>query len=208
MAAGQLPPRETWLAEIEGLGDSETRLREMQAEAKAAGCCASLQTHDGLPCRRSPRFGYPVCRKHGERAPQTIKKAERALATARMPAIEWIMDALDHANEETCDTCGFPRHGLKERKRIDQLAFKLLDRTGLGPRATLDINPAGNEVVDVSAFNEEEMVVLDRLLQDMEELKTRVRARVARQAAEQMLLAPQPVALLHSSPSSPDSGRE
>lgn len=207
MSLAQIPPREQWLAEIESLVEDQvaSRLAEMQVLVRSTGRCGSLQTSDGLPCRRWPKLGYTVCRKHGERAPNTVKKAERALAVARMPAIEWIRDALDQATEETCNECGFPRHGLKERKRIDMLAFKLLDRTGLGPKATLDINPRSETVFDVSVLTVEEAFELDQLLEVMEAFKTRVVARLGRDEAQKMLLANQPVGLLTSPLSSPDS---
>lgn len=180
--------------------DPSAELLEKQREARARGRCGSLQTANGLPCERRPRLGFTVCRKHGERAPQTIARAERLLAIARMPAIEWILDALDQAAEETCETCGFPRHGLKEKKRLDSLAFKLLDRTGFGPRQTIDLSAKrpDNEV-DVSSYLPEELEELDRVLALMDQLQGRVRSRLAHQAAEQIMSGTAEPKLLSSS---------
>lgn len=163
---------------------AETAIREQQAATRALGRCGSLQTSTGMPCRRFPRAGYTVCPRHGERAPQTVGKAERLLAVARMPAIEWILDALDQAGMEPCEACGYPVHGSKERKRLDTLAFKLLDRTGFGPRSTIDVNATRNEAgIDVSLLNAGELEELDRLLDAMDAFKSRVRIRNAREGA-------------------------
>lgn len=161
---------------------SRAELLELQAATKADGRCGSLQTQDGLPCRKSPRYGWTVCLVHGEKAPQTAAKAERLLALARMPGIEWIVTALDAANEETCDKCGYPTHGLKERKRIDAIAFKLLDRTGFGPGKTLNINAPKDTEADalVERMSDEEMMQMSGLLDQVRQLKERVRNRIAR----------------------------
>ncbi len=142
--------------------------------------CGSLQTPDGLPCRRHPRFGWTVCQAHGERAPQTTAKAERLLAVARMPAIEWIMTALDQASADTCDGCGFPKGTLKELKRIDILSFRLLDRTGFGPSSKVDLNVGSRDTSDglVENMIDSERAELRQLLGQINDLKARVRARL------------------------------
>lgn len=163
-------------------------LMELVRTTRASGRCGSLQTASGLPCKRLCRIGYTVCRKHGERAPQTIAKAERLLAIARMPAIEWILDAIEQAQEETCGTCGYPTRGLKEKKRLDSLSFKLLDRTGFGPRQTIDLNAKSDAtVVDVTSYTPGELAELDHVLATMDKLQARVRARLANEAAQQII---------------------
>lgn len=161
-------------------GFTPDELRALQQATREEGRCGSLQTQTGLPCRRHPAPGYTVCWKHGSRAPQTMAKAERVLAVARMPAVEWIMDELDRAHAETCHECGYPHHTLKERKRIDSLAFKLLDRTGLGPRQTIDVNARkvdDNELM-LDRLNDEEKACLGGLIQQLNDLKARVHMRL------------------------------
>lgn len=196
----QLPKVEEWLSELAmlgsiGDGSRSERLAEMQRQVKAAGGCGSTQTANGLPCRRSPKAGYPVCRKHGERAPQTVAKAERLLAVARMPAIENLMDELDQAQEEQCPTCGYPSRSLKYRKHIAAISFKLLDRTGFGPRSSIDLTAktVDEHHIDVSTLSDEEFKELSQLLDALEGFKMKIDARKARE-----VLAPAPVALLQS----------
>lgn len=201
MSLHRLPPPPDWLEEILKLVEPErqARLIKMQALVRAEGGCGSLQTASGLPCRRPPKVGYPVCRKHGERAPQTVAKAERLLAVARMPAIELLLDELDQYQEVTCPTCGYPSHSIKERKHIAGIAFKMLDRTGFGPRSTVDLNARAisEKTVEVSQMSSEELAELEQLLAALEALKTRHLSRLAAEQAREVL-APEPQRLLQS----------
>ena len=160
-------------------------LSSLQEATRAEGRCGSLQTSDGLPCRRFPKPGYTVCRKHGERAPQTVAKANRALAAARMPAIEWVMDALDQATLDTCHECGFPDHSLKEKRFHLQLARTIFDRTGLGPQSKLSVVDDRDSDADlqVHMLTPDERLELSRLVLAVKDLKERVRARLEHDAA-------------------------
>lgn len=187
----QLPRVDLWLNELAQLvGDDRTeRLHDMVRVVKGAGGCGSLQTANGLPCRRSPKAGYPVCRKHGERAPQTVAKAERLLAIARMPAIEVLIDELDQAQENECPTCGYPARNLKYRKHIAAISFKLLDRTGFGPRSSIDLTAKAVDEhhIDVSQLSDQEFEELSQLLEALDVFKGKIDARQARE-----VLAPVP----------------
>lgn len=193
----KLPKVSDWVSEVAVLSDGERveRLRDMQRIVKAAGGCASLQTANGLPCRRSPKAGYPVCRKHGERAPQTVAKAERLLAVARMPAIEVLLDELDQAQENECPTCGYPARNLKYRKHISAISFKLLDRTGFGPRSSIDLTAKAVDEhhIDVSQLTDQEFEELSVLLEALDVFKGKIDARQARE-----VLAPAPLKVLES----------
>lgn len=183
MSLAQLPTIATWFAELAALPptEREARLAEMVREVKSQGGCGSLQTANGLPCRRPPKVGYPVCRKHGERAPATMAKAERLLAVARIPAIEGLLDELDQYDQETCDACGYPRHSLKERKYITMIRFKLLDRLGMGPKATIDLvaKRLEDQPLDVSILTDAEFEELGGMLDAMARFKARVQTRLA-----------------------------
>jgi hypothetical protein len=191
----RLPATDHWLSELATL-DSEQRnerLAEMREQVRAAGGCGSIQTANGLPCRRAPKAGYPVCRKHGERAPQTVAKAERLLAIARMPAIEVLIDELDQAQEIECPTCGYPARNLKYRKHIAAISFKLLDRTGFGPRSSIDLTAKAVDEhhIDVSQLNDQEFEELSQLLEALDVFKGKIDARQARE-----VLAPAPARAL------------
>lgn len=166
---------------------SQDQLRVVQEHVRSQGRCGSLQTADGLPCLKQPRFGWTVCNRHGEKAPQTVAKAERLLAVARMPAIEWVLEALDQAQQETCDSCGFPSHSLKEKKRLDMLAFRLLDRTGFGPHSKVDFNVNRSEDagIPLENWNDEERAALRVLLTQVRTLKDRVAYRLASDVGRQ-----------------------
>lgn len=177
--------RAEWRALMPGLAADQ--LKFLAAHVKSQGRCGSLQTGDGLPCMKRPRYGWTVCSTHGERAPQTAAKAERMLAVARMPAIAWILEALDQAAEETCDACGFPSQGLKEKKRLDTLAFRLLDRTGFGPHSKVDfnINRTDQAEIPLENWNDEERAQLRVLLGQVRKLKDGVAYRLASDVGRQ-----------------------
>lgn len=100
---------------------------------------------------------------------------------ARMPAVELLLDAIDQFNSETCDQCGFPKGSLKERKHMITIAKTVLDRTGLGPRATLDVNARRVDDADslVELMTDQEREELTSLVVQLGALKARVRARAA-----------------------------
>jgi hypothetical protein len=177
--------RAEWKALMPGL--SPEQLRFLATHVKSQGKCGSLQTADGLPCMKTPRFGWTVCNKHGERAPQTAAKAERLLAIARMPAIEWILEEIDRAQEDTCEKCGYPDHSLKERKHTASLAYRLLDRTGFGPHSKVDFTVNRSDVPEIPLENwsEEERGELRALLTQVRALKDKVAFRLASDAGRQ-----------------------
>jgi len=122
-----------------------------------------------------------------------VAKAERLLAIARMPAIEVLIDELDQAQENECPTCGYPARNLKYRKHIAAISFKLLDRTGFGPRSSIDLTAKAVDEhhIDVSQLSDQEFEELSLLLEALDVFKGKIDARQARN-----VLAPMPVAAL------------
>lgn len=159
-------------------------LLELQIRSRAEGRCGSLQTRNGLPCRRMHKTGYTVCAWHGQNAPQTIAKAERLLAIARMPAIEYLMHTVEQAHMDTCHECGFPRGEVEYRRTVIATAKLILDRTGLGPRATLQLTATKADDTDqlVEQMTEAERAEVLALLARVEEIKAAVRLRAAAEA--------------------------
>ena len=50
--------------------------------------CGAMSRRTGEPCKRVPSFGFTRCFLHGGASPGAKLAAERALAIARLPAIE------------------------------------------------------------------------------------------------------------------------
>lgn len=149
---------------------------------KAEGRCGSLQTSSGMPCRRWCKIGYTVCRKHGERAPATRAKAERALVAARMPAIAVLNDQLEQWGERPCSACGYPSHDVENRRVYNQVAKMVLDRTGFGPSATLNLTAGVNDDTDklLEAMTAAERGEVAMLVGRIEAIKNAVRGRAGR----------------------------
>ncbi len=167
----------------------DPELLAKQASARADGRCGSLQTYTGLPCLRRRKPGHQTCDKHGARVATHIAKAERLLAVARMPAIEFILEELDHAQENPCEHCGYPRLDLEERKHLASVSFKLMDRTGLPPGVKMDVSMKTQEATgpDFMLWLPDELAEYDRLFEQMQQLDTRVAARLAVGAARAAL---------------------
>lgn len=152
---------------------------------KAEGRCGSLDTPNGWPCERYPRAGFAACRKHVARVPATLAKGERLLATARKPAVSALLEILEQWEEHTCAECGYPRGDTDEKRMIVATAKLVLDRTGMGPRATLDINTPKKDDSDalIEVMTDEERDTLMRLIDQVSQLKSTVRLRL-KQAEE------------------------
>ena len=89
--------------------------------------------------------------------------------------------------------CGYLAWNLKYRKHIAAISFKLLDRTGFGPRSSIDLTARAVDEhhIDVSQLTDTEFEELSQLLEALDVFKGKIDARMARN-----VLAPVPVAAL------------
>lgn len=151
-----------------------------QIATRAEGRCGSIGTTSGLPCTRWPSAGFTCCRTHGMLAPATLAKAERLLAAARMPAVDALLTILDQHDADTCERCGFPNGSVDEKRMIVTTAKLVLDRTGLGPRATLDINTKRHDDSEelIEAMTDDERETIAKLINQVNQMKQDVRRRI------------------------------
>lgn len=142
---------------------------------------------NGLPCGRPVPVGLTRCNLHGGANPAAKIKAEQMLAQARLPACEALFTIIDQWSEDTCSTCGFPKQGdVDTTKMIIRASQVILDRTGVGPRSTIETVPQKDGDLDFDLLTEDEMARLDFLLTELKEFKTQVRARIARVVAGEL----------------------
>jgi hypothetical protein len=133
----------------------------------------------GEPCRHSVAEGFTRCALHGAKSPAAIRKAEMALALARMPAIEHLYEMLEQYAKDTCPVCNYPKRDSEQARVEIRLCQTILDRTGLGPKASLDVNHKHSEDglnVDHLLPDERERVLV--LVTELKQIKSRVRARM------------------------------
>lgn len=176
LAAGDPPPVSPQDLAVEDL-------RLLQGELRAQKRCSSLSTTSGWPCPRRLQIGYSACARHRQPEPEPMRKSERALAAVRRPAIQWIADEIEQAAQSTCQACGYPRLNLKDRKRIDALAIRVLDRTGLGPTAKIAFErPNDDNGLPLHELTAAENDELETILGSMDAFRERVQARLARAA--------------------------
>lgn len=137
----------------------------------------------GLPCQRNVQPGLTACNMHGGASPAAKIKAEQMLAQARLPACEALFEIIDQWHETMCATCGYPSGDVDTQKVILRAAQLILDRTGMGPRSTVEMVPQKDGDLDLELMTDEEMAQLDLLLGQVKDLKDRVRLRLAQMIA-------------------------
>lgn len=150
-----------------------------------------LITARGNPCGLQVVPGTNRCYMHGGASPSSLLKAQVALAALRSPAIDVAFNsliALDRLIEQfqanECPTCGFPNSDLDTKEQLikacigaSKSAAAILDRTGLGPRATLEVKQSDGDL-NLSLFTIEERAQLEALIHQFKHLKEAVRQRL------------------------------
>lgn len=140
--------------------------------------CGAPRASTGDPCQRDVAPGFTRCNLHGGANPSAKIKAEQALAQARLPACEALFDIIEKWDRARCPTCGFPSGDTDVQKVIIRAAQVILDRTGLGPRATLELAKQSDGDLDLDLLTDAEMAELDALLGQVRTLKTQIKMRL------------------------------
>lgn len=141
------------------------------------GDYGGLNSH-GDPCSRSVKAGFTRCNLHGGNGAAAKIKAEQAMALLRMPAIETLYRILEQSEKQTCPTCGFPAGDTDEKRMLVRACQTILDRTGMGPHATLEITAQsdGSPInLDMLSLEEREELLL--CLAKVRAIKAAVRSR-------------------------------
>lgn len=151
---------------------------------------------NGDPCTNYVIPGTFRCHLHGGRTPTAKYKAELAMAMLRLPAIEVLYTAMERLNEmilqsglPTCAACGYPVKTTEELEATIKACISLvktcqviLDRTGIGPTAKLEIHQSDGDL-DLSLLTEDEAGRMIALLTQLEAEKAAVRQRMLGLAA-------------------------
>jgi len=158
-----------------------------------AGIQCSHIKDDGDQCGRTCKPGFTVCAYHGANNPPAIAIARRALAFARMPAIESLYVICEQFLKTTCAACGYPSGDTDAQRAVIRAAQVVLDRTEMGPRSVLEIKQSNGDF-DIRHLNTDERARLARILAEMRQLKQDVQARLRVEAGGpgQAPAAPEP----------------
>lgn len=140
--------------------------------------CGAIKSN-GMPCRAQVQTGFTRCRRHGAGTPLAKVKAEQALAHARLPACEALFDIIDMWERDVCPICNYPSGDTDMLKTIIRASQVILDRAGMGPRATIEMVKQTDGDLDFDLMTDEEIAELDSLLGQLKQLKTTVHARIA-----------------------------
>jgi DNA replication initiation complex subunit (GINS family) len=128
---------------------------------------------------------------HGGHVPQALVKAKTSLALLRLPAIEalyLVVEQLERivrqATDDLCPHCGYPNWGDNEQNivikacaRLTQAANAVLDRTDMGPKATLEVKQSDFDI-DLKQLIPAEEKEFDDIVANFEAFKARVNQRL------------------------------
>jgi hypothetical protein len=92
----------------------------------------------------------PRCNLHALNTLSTKLESQRVLDAARLPACETALEIIERFNEDTCPTCGYPRHDTDEQRTVLAAIKLVLDRTGMSASLKLELthNSDGDFVMD------------------------------------------------------------
>lgn len=134
---------------------------------------------NGDPCKRSPAHGLLHCNFHGGEALSGKIKAELAMAVLRLPAIEVFVKVIEQFHlRPDCPACGGTLADLDAQKVAMKAAVSILDRTGLGPRAVLELVPQNDGGLDFNQLLPAERGELLAAIATVKDIKTKLRNRI------------------------------
>lgn len=157
--------------------------------------------YNGKQCKKASISGARVCEQHGGQLPATKIQAEHTLALLRLPAIEYLFTIMD-TSELLIDKMmeGLANRGYHDTEMIRRVVevchtltntvTKVLDRTGLGPTAKLEVS-ASSDRMELSLWTVEEKGELAAIVAQHRDLKERVKSRL-HQAAFKLPAPPEP----------------
>jgi hypothetical protein len=134
---------------------------------------------NGDPCKRHPAHGMRHCAFHGGEGLSGKIKAELAMAVLRLPAIEVFVKVIEQFHlRPDCPACGGTLADLEAQKVAMKAAVAVLDRTGLGPRAVLELVPQNDGGLDFNQLLPEERGELLAAIATVKDIKQRLRNRI------------------------------
>lgn len=146
---------------------------------------------NGTPCNNPVVGNTWRCYMHGGATPAAKMKAEMAMALLRVPAIELLYKVMetesktiDQFLEDTCAVCGYPKGDVEEKEALiksclsaTKAAQTVLDRTGMGPSATLTVKQSDGDF-DLRVLTPDEKARMIALFAQFRALKEEVRRRI------------------------------
>lgn len=141
--------------------------------------CGATSRTAGESCKRNCALGFTRCYLHGGASPGAKLAAEKALAFARLPAIEALSQIIEDWQGTACPTCGRPSQEIALLNPVIRACQIVLDRTGFGPRATIEVAKPEPSEIDVTRLTGDEKVRLRDAIAKVRALKAEVLARLA-----------------------------
>jgi hypothetical protein len=121
-----------------------------ESNLPAVGQCGATN-RQGERCKKPVVYGAKVCRIHGGNAPHVMAAAARRLVASSAPrAAEVLNELLEPTPKDAspCPLCG--RDMPRDEALRHRVAVAILDRSGVGPTAKIEID--ANVQVDYVRF--------------------------------------------------------
>lgn len=118
------------------------------------------------------------CHLHSGESPAAKVAAERALALARLPGAEALLDLIEQWHQDTCATCGYPSADPHIVRNILRAIQMVLDRTGMPPVMRVETVTNSDFEFTLDHLTPEELVEFSRVIGEYKALKANIKARM------------------------------
>ena len=110
----------------------------MDENSKSTSRQCSATNRMGIQCGKSAMLGQKICHMHGGKAPQNIRAAKKRMLEMADGAMLALQDAIDNG----------------DHKESVSAARIVLDRSGLGPTSTIDLNEKNGDSYSTMSSSE------------------------------------------------------
>jgi hypothetical protein len=118
------------------------------------------------------------CSLHGGASLAAKIKSEQMLAQARLPACEALYEIIETWSRKECALCGHPSGDTDMQRTIIRAAQVILDRTGMGPHAVLEITRQADGDLNLDMMSDAERSEFAAITSQFKALKQRVKQRL------------------------------
>ncbi len=119
---------------------------------------------DGEQCGSSALAGAVVCRKHGGAAPHVKEAAAKRLTEGSLTAADILHKLMKDRDEGP--ECPFCKRGMpRDDNILLRAATAILDRTGLGPSAKLEVD-ASVDIAFLEYLTDEQLAQIDKWIDE------------------------------------------
>jgi hypothetical protein len=133
---------------------------------------------NGRPCMKDCSKLGTRCSLHSGESPIAKVAAERAMALARLPGAEALLDMIEQWHAETCQSCGFPSADPHIVRNVLRAIQMVLDRTGMPPVMRVETVTNSDFEFVLDHLTPSELEQFARIMGEYKALKAAIKARM------------------------------